>query len=144
MDLPGLSTSGDDSRPPVRAVFFVVSDDNAPGRHLRILAQLAGRIEEESFIDQWLISSHEQELKEVLLRDDHFFSVSLTGDSATAPLIGLEIRKVVLPGNSLVALIRRGDGQIVPRGGTRLQRGDRLTFIGDKEGIRELQERYGG
>jgi mannitol/fructose-specific phosphotransferase system IIA component (Ntr-type) len=84
MDLPGLSTSGDESRPPVRAVLFVVSDDNAPGRHLRILAQLAGRIEEESFIDQWLISSHEQELKEVLLRDDHFFSVSLTGDSATA------------------------------------------------------------
>jgi mannitol/fructose-specific phosphotransferase system IIA component (Ntr-type) len=143
MDLPGLFMEGDDSRPPVRAIFFLVSDEDAPGRHLRILAQLAGRIEESSFMEQWLASGHEHELKEVLLRDDHFFSVSLLDDSATASLIGVEIRHVVLPGNSLVALIRRGDGQIVPRGGTRLQLGDRLTFIGDKEGIRELQGRYG-
>jgi basic amino acid/polyamine antiporter, APA family len=140
LDCEGLDST---VRDPVHALFFLVSGEAGPGRHLRILAQLAGRVEDGNFMQQWLDSRHEQELKETLLRDDRFFSLDLTGEDGTASLIGIEIRNLPMPAGSLIALIRREGRQIIPRGATLLRRGDRLTIIGDAEGIRDLQSRFG-
>jgi basic amino acid/polyamine antiporter, APA family len=141
LDVEGIDPSVD--RPSVHALFFLVSDEKQPGRHLRILAQLAGRVEDESFMDQWLAGRHEQELKETLLRDDRFFSLKVQPEGITAALIGTQVRDLDMPHGSLVALIRRKGEQIIPRGATRLEEGDRLTIIGDAGGIHALQSRYG-
>ena len=47
-----------------------------------------------------------------------------------------------MPEGSLVALIRRKGGTLVPRGNTILFEGDRLTIIGDAYGIRQLNDEY--
>jgi amino acid transporter/mannitol/fructose-specific phosphotransferase system IIA component (Ntr-type) len=128
---------------PIRAIFFLVSGEVDPGRHLRILAQLAGRVEDPDFMAEWLEGRHEQDLKETLLRDDRFLSLRLDAGTKTESLIGHALRQLDLPPGCLVALIRRYGSTIVPRGQTVLREGDRLTIIGEPAGLRQIAERYG-
>jgi mannitol/fructose-specific phosphotransferase system IIA component (Ntr-type) len=128
---------------PIRAVFFLVSGEADPGRHLRILAQLAGRVEDPDFMPEWLDGRHEQDLKETLLRDDRFLSLRLESGTKSESLIGHALRQLDLPPGCLVALIRRYGSTIVPRGQTVLREGDRLTIIGEPAGLRQIAERYG-
>ena len=127
---------------PIRAVFFLVSGESDPGRHLRILAQLAGRVEDESFMPEWLAGRHEQELKETLLRDDRFLSLQLRVGSSSEHLIGRSLSELDLPQGCLVALIRRYGEMMVPQGRTVLREGDRLTVIGSPAGLRLLSGLY--
>lgn len=126
----------------IHAVFFLVSPDDDPGQHLRILAKIAGRVEESDFFEAWTSARDEQELKEVLLRDDRFMSVVVADTGGTASLIGNTLRDAQLPVGSLVTLIRRGRQIVVPKGSTTLMHGDRLTIIGDPASLRQLKERF--
>jgi mannitol/fructose-specific phosphotransferase system IIA component (Ntr-type) len=134
---------GEHSSPnPIHAFFFLVSPEADPGQHLRILAQVAGHADDEKFLKRWLSARNEQEMKEILLRDDRYVSLLLEPDSKAASLIGYAIRDLDLPPGSLIAMIHRGGEIIFPRGRTVLQEGDRLTIIGEPKGIQELYERY--
>ncbi|MEM1098693.1 MAG: amino acid permease, partial [Planctomycetota bacterium] len=126
----------------VHALFLLVSPENDPGVHLRILAHLAGRIDEDGFMDAWLGGTNEQELKEILLRDERFFSLEVCKDDPTSELIDRSLRNLELPEDTLVAMVRRDQHVFVPRGGTTLHCGDRLTIIGDPRGITEVRKRY--
>lgn len=128
----------------VFAVFFLVSPDDNPAQHLRFLSQIAGRVEDPTFLDSWMWAGDEQQLKEVLLRDDRSLSIRLRNNSKTEPLIGSYIRDVNIPEGSLIAMIRRDHRTIVPRGNTILKAGDRLTIIGEPKGIEVLSKRYVG
>jgi mannitol/fructose-specific phosphotransferase system IIA component (Ntr-type) len=134
---------GEHSSPnPIHAFFFLVSPEADPGQHLRILAQIAGHADDEKFMKRWLSARNEQEMKEILLRDDRFISILLVSDSSTASLIGYAIRDLDLPPGSLIALIHREGEIIFPRGRTVLKEGDRLTIIGEPKGIQQLYARY--
>lgn len=126
----------------VQAAFIMVSGDRNPGRHLRILAQLAARMDDETFIGQWLDADDEQDLKETLLRDDRFLSITLTTGHASEGLIGKALRELDMPEGCLVALVRRYGVTMVPRGRTVLREGDRLTVIGEPAGLHELEAKY--
>ncbi len=128
---------------PVHAIFFVESSETDPGRHLRILAQLAGRVENGGFMEEWLANQDEQELKETLLRDDRFLALKLRTGSKSEAMIGHALRELSMPEGSLVALIRRYGVTMVPRGRTVLREGDRLTIIGDPAGLQKLDQEYG-
>ena len=127
----------------IRAIFFLISGNDDPGRHLRILAHLAGRVEDESFLQDWLEDGDEQDLKETLLRDDHFLNLQLLDGSESAGLIGATLRDLKMPEGCLVALIRREGVIVVPRGATTLQEGDRLTIIGEPAGLETILKEYG-
>lgn len=127
---------------PVYAFFFLISPEENPGQHLRILAQLAGRADDEKFLPLWLAAQNEQEIKEILLRDDRYLSLILKPDDKTAPLIDKAIYDLNLPEGSLIALIHRAGNIIIPRGHTVLQEGDRLTIVGYPEGIEKLYQQY--
>jgi len=127
---------------PIQAVFVLVSGESDAGQHLRILAQLAGRIEDDDFMDEWLACSDEQQLKETLLRDDRFMSLELKTGTPSEVLIGSALKDLHMPEGSLVALIRRRGETLVPRGRTVLHEWDRLTIIGEPLGLKELAERY--
>lgn len=134
---------GEHSTPnPIHAFFFLVSPEADPGQHLRILAQIAGHADDEKFMKRWLSARNEQEIKEILLRDDRFISLLLEPGSKAASMIGYVIRDLTLPPGSLIAMIHRGGEIIFPRGRTVLKEGDRMTIIGEPKGIQELYERY--
>jgi len=127
---------------PIHAFFFLVSPKGNPGQHLRILAQIAGRVDDENFIKDWLLAKDEQELKEILLRDERFLSIQIIKEKPSSKLIGRSLGQIKMPEGSLVALIRRKGTTLVPRGNTILLEGDRLTIIGDAYGIRQLNDEY--
>lgn len=129
---------------PIHALFFLVSPEEDPRQHLRILAQIAERVDEDGFMARWRAARSEPELKELLHRDERFLSLVVGGGDGTADLAGRRLRDLAMPDGALVALIRRRGETLVPRGGTVLETGDRLTILGGPEDVRELRERYAG
>ena len=126
----------------VHALFFLVSPEDDPSQHLRLLAQLAGHVDKEGFMTQWLTATTNQELKEILLREERFMSLLLEKGEATQTLIDEQIRNLDFPEDCLVALIHRRGQMVVPRGSTVLEGGDQLTIIGDEKGIQTLKEQF--
>jgi len=126
----------------VRAFFFLISPEDQPGQHLRILAQIASRIEAPSFMQDWLAVNDPHKLKEVLLRDERFIVLHVRGSSATRIMEGRRLREIDLPHGTLIASIHRLGSLLVPEGNTRLEEGDRLTIIGEPAAIRSLYQRY--
>ena len=127
---------------PVQAVFFLVSPEQNPGQHLRILAQIAGRVDEDDFMGAWLTASDHQELKEAVLRDERLLALTLKPGTPAASLIGLALKDVDMPEGTLIALVSRGSEAIVPRGATVLEEGDRLTVIGEPASLKILGRRF--
>jgi len=136
----GIGRGSDET---TRAVFFLVGPETDPGRHLRILAQIARRVDQESFMLEWLDAESHEQLKEALFQRERIFVMRLGSDQPGSDLIGLKLRELSLPDGTLIAMILRGDELIVPRGDTALLDGDRVTVIGQADGISALRERYG-
>lgn len=126
----------------VFAVFYLVSPEKNPTQHLRILAQIAGRVDDDSFNEEWVNAGDEIELKEALLHDESFLSIELQKDSTTADLINRPLYEIRIPSGCLIALIRRGGKMLVPKGQTVLEEGDRLTILGDPQAIKEFRKLY--
>lgn len=124
----------------VRTLFFLVSPEGKPGQHLRILAQIAGRVDEESFESEWLEARGEQELKEVLLRNDHSITVRVSENEAR-DWINQQLKDLDLPGSCLVALVQRDGDVEFPHGSTEFRDGDRITIIGEPGDIKALRAR---
>ncbi len=127
----------------VHAIFFLVSPQSDPTQHLRILAQIAGRVEEEGFEQEWRGASDEQELKEALIHEDRCMSITIDSKSKTAPLAGKALKEIRFPEHCLVALLRRGGETIIPKGNTVLEEGDKLTIIGEPGSMKKLKEEFG-
>lgn len=127
--------------PVVRAAFFLLSPAEDAGMHLRILAQLAGRLESSDFSDLWSKAKHDQAIKEALLQDECYFAVRIREGDATASMAGQTLAETDFPENTIVAMVRRDESTFVPAGRTVLKPGDRLTIVGQPEGIAELRRR---
>jgi len=137
-----LKDSEQEDETDVNAVFFLVSSEKDPTQHLRILAQIAGRVEEEGFTNEWLNAKDEQELKEALIHEDRSLSLLVEKETSTKDLIGKALKEVHFPEGCLVAILRRSGQTIIPTGSTVLEDGDRLTIIGDPKGMNELKRRF--
>ena len=126
----------------VNAIFFLVSPEDNPSQHLRILAQIAGRVDDEGFMKEWYIAKSEQELKETLLHNERFLSLFITGKNKTSELINKSLKEISLPNDVLIAMVSREDNIIIPKGETSLLDGDRITIIGNPKSISILRKRF--
>ena len=126
----------------VNAIFFLISPEENPSQHLRILAQIAGRVDDEDFMQEWYEAKNEQELKEALLHNERFLSLMLNKDNKTYQLVGKALKEISLPKDSLVALINRDGNMIIPKGDTILDLNDRLTIIGNPKSINEIRKSF--
>ena len=138
----GLCVDVESRSEPVYAVFFLVSPEGDQSAHLRTLASLANRTDEESFIVEWRAAADEQEIKEALLHHERYLTLHLLSGTSTEAFIDQPIRDLTLPAGNLVALVRRRGDIIVPNGSTVLSEGDRVTIIGDRAGIERIYELY--
>lgn len=125
---------------PIHALFFLVSPEDDPSRHLRILAAIARRVDDQHFLDAWLTARDGHELRQIMLREERALVLELTEGAPAADWIGRPLRELRLPDGCLIAMIGQASGRtIVPRGRTVLRAGDRLTVIGDPDAIRALR-----
>ncbi|KAA3609831.1 MAG: amino acid permease [Calditrichaeota bacterium] len=137
-NLPGKHIPADK----INAFFFLISPEENPGQHLRILAQIASHVDDKRFIKRWLDAENEQDIKELMLRDDRFIRLLLRPSTKAEKLIGIPISKLSLPEGCLIALIHRSGEIIVPKGQIVLEVNDQLTIIGYPEGIQTLYEKF--
>ena len=126
----------------IQAAFFLASPAADHGRHLRILAQIAGRVDDESFLTEWLEAEDNLELREVMLRDERMLVVEVLHEGASSTLAGMTIEDMALPESTLAAMIRRRGQLVVPHEDTVVETGDRLTILGSPRDIIDLRHRY--
>lgn len=126
----------------VNAVFFLVSPQANPAQHLRMLAQIAGRVDEDTFAIEWEAAKDNNELKEVLLHDERWLSLTVEPEKPSGKLIGKELKDLAFPIGSLVALISRSGINIIPKGKTVIEGGDKLTIIGEIGSIKEIEKKF--
>ncbi len=146
---PGSADNGDEgdnqhhggSGPLVHALIFLLSPEGRLTQHLRLLAQLVTMVEDEEFPRLWRQAHDDQTLLETLLRNERFASLVVGSKGPPEHMVNQRLRDVDFPGNTLVALVRRGDQTIVPSGETLLRAGDRITVIGAPEDVAKLQGR---
>lgn len=126
----------------LHAIFFLLSPLDNPSQHVRMLAQVARQIENENFMNDWIVAEDEQQLKESILHNERFHSIYIHKDSPTEQLIGKPLSAINMPEGSLVALIRRGEQTIIPRGSTIIHEYDRITVIGEPSSMKEFHKTY--
>lgn len=71
-------------------------------------------------------------------RSDHVAEVVVASDERRAT----SLAELAL-GGVVIAVVRRGDQLIVPKGSTRIRPGDVLTLVGDEAAVRRVRERLG-
>jgi mannitol/fructose-specific phosphotransferase system IIA component (Ntr-type) len=128
----------------LRGVIVLISRQEEPGRHLRLLGHLAGRMEQPTFADDWREASSEAELRTTLLREERTLTLRVGAEPTTASWAGRPLHAIGLPPDTLVALVLRRDEEIVPSGATTLRDGDHVTVIGSAQGIERLRARVTG
>ena len=128
----------------LHAIFFLLSPLDNPTQHVRMLAQVARQIENESFMSDWIAAEDEQQLKESILHNERFHSIYIHKNSPTEQLIGKPLSAINMPEGSLIALIRRGEQTIIPRGSTIIHEYDRITVIGEPSSMKEFHKTYIG
>ena len=133
---------GEGSSQTVQALFFLLSPSSKPSEHLRLLSQLAATVERERFIEDWVSAPDVDALREQLLRDERYFTLVLGSGLSSEQLIDQTVRELGFPAGCLIAIIRRGAATLIPRADMVLLEGDRLTVIGEADGIAELKKRF--
>jgi basic amino acid/polyamine antiporter, APA family len=123
----------------VEALLFLVTPEGLATQHLRLLAQLVSMVEVTGFSRAWRRAGSDQELLETLLRDERFASFVVGDPGPPSRMVDKRLRELDFPGDTLVAMVRRGDRTIVPDGDTLLREGDRLTVIGSPNDVARLQ-----
>ena len=131
-----------DPTEPLYALIFVISPEDNPGQHLRTLAHIAGRIDNDHFIDAWRSADDEQGLKKALMNPDHYLSLVLSKEGKTATFIGQAVRDLDLHSESVVALIKRKGHPIVAERHTVLREDDQITITGTTADIERLRKVY--
>ncbi|MBN2644103.1 MAG: amino acid permease [Desulfuromonadaceae bacterium] len=142
MTLYNALTLEEEGESRVMALFFLVSPENNPTQHLRILARIAERVDEESFVAQWQSAHKPHELKEAVLQSERFLTLPVHADAPTAIMIGQALKSLELPTGCLVAFLGRGHLNFVPNGNTVIQNGDSLTVIGEEAALKSLRANF--
>lgn len=138
--LSSASKEGYDDGQKVHAIFFLISSEKRSTQHLRFLAHIAEMIDQENFLQRWINARDEGELREILLRDERFINLKVRAENKTNAMIGKKIRDIELPGESLVAIIKREGNINIPHGNTEVLEGDELSVIGETEDIEKIKK----
>lgn len=124
----GVLFEGSDER--VYVLFILISPIEDQRQHLRFLAELANRAENIDFAGNWRKLYDNESIRACFLRSGDVGELEVN-----EKLAGRAIRDLGMQDDCLVALVKRGEQMIIPRGRTILQEGDQLTLIGRAEAI---------
>jgi len=126
----------------VSGIFFLVSPEDNPTQHLRILAQLAERVDSENFYTLWLSAENEDKIKKIFMTDKLFVTFFVRNYQPSGVMIGSRIKDLDFPEGCLVAVVHRKRETIFPKGNTILQNNDRLTVIGNSADLDKVKKIY--
>ena len=126
----------------IHAFFFLVSPLENPALHLRMLARIAERADDENFGQVWIAAVDEHALRDIFLRHDRYLTVPVLPQSPASVLIGKRISEIDIPEGCRTVWIRYFDEVIIPRGDTVIQSGTLLTVIGEPNDVNAVRRLY--
>lgn len=127
----------ENSPEPVYALFVLISPEENPGQHLRLLAEIANRAEGVDFAGEWRYWSlrdiqlqfiHSEEIEEVIIGSSHFN--------------GKRIGELDLPEECIIAFIERAGKMVVPHGDTPVNKNDRIILLGHEDALVTAREYF--
>ena len=133
---------GEEVEQKTHAIFLLISPEEDPGQHLRMLAELANKIDQDDFLATWNDSSNSAHLKRILMNESRYFILKINDEDHTKEMISKSLASLNLPEGSLVAMVHRGKQVIIPRGSTVLEKGDRVIIIGEPQIVEQLRTEY--
>src|SRR5699024_274898 len=113
----------------------LVSSFEQSSQHLRILSHLADMIDTHQFKQRWTNARNESELQEILLRNERFINISVAENNRTRKLIDRQIQDIPLPGESLIAILKRDTEITIPNAQTFIREDDEPCMIAEPEDI---------
>lgn len=128
----GLNTPNAEN--PVYAVFFMVGPDDRPRQHLRIMAAMADKSEEEGFVEAWREAGDEETLRQLLFRNELVVEIEAPHNTI--------VKELELPEGCLVSYVYHEGEMTTPGGDTPVHEGDTLVIIGSQEGLQRVREQY--
>ena len=84
----------------VHAVFFLVSPADTPALHLRTLARIAERTDDDHFGLIWDAAVDEHALRDISLRNDRYVNLQVLRDSPTGVMIGKPCLNSICPADA--------------------------------------------
>ncbi len=124
----------------VYGFFFLVSPQSSPGLHLRVLAQIASRIDDDGFVEDFAAATDHHGLKETLLTPGRFASLTLDG-AGDFGFVGSSIENVSLPRDTFIVLVSRNRELLPTVPGMVLRGGDRVTVVGEPDQVSRIERR---
>lgn len=137
-----IEKNGIHSTDHIHVFFFLVSAIEDQRQHLRLLVHISDILERRRFVEKVLACHNEQEVKEYLLHNERYISMTLRQGTKTEAFIGKSSEHLPLPEDTILALVRRKNKVFTPSRHTILHEGDSLTIIGNPESIEQLHQKY--
>jgi len=122
------------------ALLFLVTPKDSHLLRMRIIGHMAELIEAEDFVDKWRAGDGESQLRALLLSEDRFVHIEVKSDQYFGKWAGKLVKEVDMPGESLITMIERDGGMVIPRGRTEIQEGDILFVLGYPSCIADLKK----
>jgi basic amino acid/polyamine antiporter, APA family len=124
------------------AFFLLISPEADPGQHLRMLAELANKIDRPDFITSWKSASNAALTKKILMNESRYFAMHIGEESNSQGLIGASVGDLKLSDKGFVAMIQRKTEAIAPSEKTILEESDQLIIIASPKTIEDLKNKY--
>jgi amino acid transporter len=122
------------------ALLFLVTPKSSHLLRMRIIGHMAELIEADDFVDNWRKVAGESPIRSLLLSEDRFVHIEVNKDQYFGKWAGQLVKEVDLPGESLITMIERRSGMVIPRGNTEIQEGDILFVLGYPSCIADLKK----
>ncbi|MEL6829641.1 MAG: amino acid permease [Pseudomonadota bacterium] len=119
-------------------LMFLLTPPQPAGLDLRIVGHLAEVAQSDGFLDRWLQAKDEQQLNEILVRDDHFVHAPVMSLPMIREQVGKPIEEIEIPESCLIVMIERGDELIIANPHEVLISTDLLAIIGEPDDLRKL------
>ncbi len=124
----------------VHTLMYLILPEEPAGLDLRIVGHLAEVAQSDRFEERWLAAKDENELAEVLVRDDHFVRERAEKIPALASQLEVPLREVDLPGSCLVMMIERAGQLMIAKPRLELKADDLVSILGEPEDLSLLYD----
>lgn len=120
-------------------VMFLFTPDKPAALDIRLAGHLADAVTTHQFAASWMGAKEEEDIRNILMRDDHFVLARAIDIPALKPFIGKPITDIELSASSFIAIVERGERVLSPRAIEALQDSDKVLIVGEPGDLEEYE-----
>jgi len=120
---------------------FLFAPKTPAGLDLRLAGHIAEVAQSDDFKARWMDATEHRELREILMRDDHFLHQKIEDIPYLHGFIGSEIKDIQMPGTCLIAMMERDGDVVIAHPNETLKAGDELAIIGESKDLKYLLDK---